>query len=514
MLSALYGRYSSDNQRTESIDAQRRAIMEYCERKGHTIYKEYIDEATTGTRDDREAFLEMIDDACENKFECIIVHKLDRFARNKYDSAIYRKLLEEKGITLISVIEDFGDSPEAQYMYSLFEANSDYFSRNLSREIKKGLKENSLKCIHNGGIPPLGYDVGEDRRYVINPCEAASVRMIFDLYLMGYGYASIADRLNELGYRTKRGGKFVKNSIRDILINEKYIGTYVFGKEDRHRKVKGKKKEQQIRIENGLPAIVDKDVFEAVQRKINAVHKPRRGITKARYLLSSKVVCGVCGYSYTGAGSYLDRKQMPVHNYRCVGRNSRGTDCKNPSMAQHLLEEVVLAGIKESILNDAMIDKLARQMEEMSADVFEENEVKMETLAKNAKDIQTQLDRLMDLYLRGKFPVEQIEAKSAELETQLATIKNEMGNIKVKDKKAYTYDNIVSYLNGFKEKLNSADEDVLFTVVDTFVDRIVMYPDTIEITYNVDVCDKVLHTKGYLTFSQTYKRLVHRTYIA
>jgi site-specific DNA recombinase len=172
---AAYARYSSDNQREESIDAQLRAIREYCDRNGIRLVKIYTDEARSATTDDRPGFLQMIQDSALGLFDAVIVHKLDRFSRDRYDSAFYKRQLKKNGVRLISVLENLDDSPESIILESVLEGMAEYYSRNLAREVMKGMKETALQCKHTGGKPPLGYDVAPDGTYVINEQEAKAV---------------------------------------------------------------------------------------------------------------------------------------------------------------------------------------------------------------------------------------------------------------------------------------------------------------------------------------------------
>ena len=150
-----YARYSSEMQRTESIDAQLRAIKTFCEQQNLDLVNNYIDEGFSARTDKRPSFLDMIEDAKEGKFDVIVVHKLDRFARNRYDFAVYRSILQKAGVTLCSVVENFDDSPEGEIMQSMIEAFAEYYSRNLGREVMKGLKENAYNGKHTGGVCPL-----------------------------------------------------------------------------------------------------------------------------------------------------------------------------------------------------------------------------------------------------------------------------------------------------------------------------------------------------------------------
>ena len=155
---ALYSRFSSDNQRTESIDAQLRAMHAYCEQHHFTIVNTYVDEARSATNDRRPSFQQMIADSAGKAFNIVLVHKLDRFARNRYDSAIYKRELKKNGVTVYSVLENLDSSPESIIMESVLEGMSEYYSQNLAREVMKELTENALQCKHNGGKPPLGYE--------------------------------------------------------------------------------------------------------------------------------------------------------------------------------------------------------------------------------------------------------------------------------------------------------------------------------------------------------------------
>lgn len=199
-----YARFSSNNQREESIDAQKRQIDDYARQNGYKILTYYTDSAKSATTDDRPGFQQMFRDIPALKIDAVIVHKLDRFSRDRYDSALYRHKLKEQGVKLISVTENFDDSPESVILESVIEAMSEYYSKNLARETMKGLIENAYQCRHNGGKPPLGYDVDPTtHNYVINEKEAAVVRKIFDMYLNGDSYEAIVTYMNAHGCRTK-----------------------------------------------------------------------------------------------------------------------------------------------------------------------------------------------------------------------------------------------------------------------------------------------------------------------
>ncbi|MDE5771425.1 MAG: recombinase family protein [Ruminococcus sp.] len=163
---ALYARFSSDNQRSESIDAQVRAMSNFCKQNHWQIVATYTDEARSATTDNRPQFQQMISDSSKGIFEIVLVHKLDRFSRDRYDSAIYKKRLKKNNVRLCSVLERMDDSPESIMMESVLEGMAEYYSKNLSREVMKGMNETALQCKHTGGCTPLGYDLDENKHLI------------------------------------------------------------------------------------------------------------------------------------------------------------------------------------------------------------------------------------------------------------------------------------------------------------------------------------------------------------
>lgn len=333
---ALYARFSSEMQRTESIDAQLRAMHEYCAEHQWTVVQEYVDEAKSAMTDQRPAFLRMIADSGKHLFDIVLVLKLDRFCRNRYDSATYRYKLRKNGVQLCSVLEHLDDSPESIIMESVLEAMAEYYSKNLGRELMKTKLENAYHCKNNGGMLPLGYDLDTDGHLIINPHEAEAVKMIFELYANGYGLKQIAEELNLRGYRSKLGKPFSSGSFHEILQNEKYIGVFVYNKASpadiRHRRNghRHKPDDQIIRIPGGCPAIVSQELFDRVQQMRRINHgSAGRFHAKAFYLCSGIVYCGCCGGKMVGStrkgheqqNAYVCRKPH-CNNLRSINRDA------------------------------------------------------------------------------------------------------------------------------------------------------------------------------------------------
>ena len=263
----IYARFSSDNQREESITAQIRAIHEFCDTHDIKILQEFKDEAQSARTDKRPAFQDMFALIKNRPADYLIVHKLDRFARNRADAAFYRSKLKEKGMKLVSVLERLDDSPESIIMEGVIEAMNEYYSANLSRESKKGQKENILKGKRNGGKAPFGYSVVN--QHLIPNADAEKVRKLFQMYADGEKLAEIGRKLNLPFYH-----------YYPVLKNEVYLGTLKAG---------------QWRYENAHEPIVDRETWDRVQKRISDASLNAANKAKHLYLLSGMLVCGKCG---------------------------------------------------------------------------------------------------------------------------------------------------------------------------------------------------------------------------
>ena len=158
MNGVIYARYSSDNQREESIEGQLRECNDFAKRNDITIIDSYIDRAFSATTDKRPAFQKMIKDSAKNMFDVIIVQKLDRFARNRYDSARYKAQLRKNGVKVISANENISEGSEGIILESVLEGMAEYYSADLSEKVIRGLTENAIKCKFNSDPITFGFN--------------------------------------------------------------------------------------------------------------------------------------------------------------------------------------------------------------------------------------------------------------------------------------------------------------------------------------------------------------------
>ncbi len=490
---ALYARFSSDNQREESIEAQIRAIGEYCNRNGLTIVDQYIDRAKSATTDRRPEFQRMIAESSTGKFSTVIVHKLDRFSRDKYDSASYKRKLRMNGVRVVSVLENLDDSPESIILESVIEGMAQYYSANLAREVKKGMTETALKCQHTGGIPPTGYKVDkETKRLEIDEDEAVIVRRIFELYNAGLGYAAICEDLNSSGFKTKLGVSFGKNSIRSILLNEKYTGTYIFNRAAAHdinrRRNNNKSKpfEDIIRIEGGCPSIITHETFNAAQVRMSMnARAPGRYVAIEPYLLSGLIYCGKCGAAYTGNRKSNGRQKALYVTYRC-GRRIRSHDCDNKEIRREYVEGLVLDLLEKRFFNDAAITRLTAKLNQhIQAQAVQSSNIIPQT-RKKLDRINQQMNNLIAAISDGlyqpsmKEKLNGLEAEKIKLESELKLLSEVQPEIP-----PITEGMIRETLINFKHFVKTRNIPEVARFIQSYVERVEVFEDDIKVTFKV-----------------------------
>ena len=386
------------------------------------------------------------------------MYTLDRFARNRYDSAIYKAKLKKNGVRVYYAKQPMPDTPEGIILESVLEGYAEYYSENLARNIKRGIRENALQGLATGGANLLlGYTVGEDRKYAIDPTGAKIVQEIFQLYADGMSATQIIAYCNERGYKTARGNAFNKNSLRTILRNEKYIGTY---------------KLMDIVIPDGMPAIIDKVLFEKVQAMLKHNGKARaKAKAHENYLLTTKLFCGHCGSPMVGESG--TSKTGQVHYYYKCTKAKREHACKKKSERKDWIEKLVVRYTVQNVLTDENIALIAKRameiIEKDSADT-----TYLDGLNAELKDVQKKIKNLVSAIEQGiitsatKDRLDELEQEKSNIEGRIA--REEM-------KKPLLNENRIRYwLTSFKSG-NVDDEDYQRRVIDTLVNSVYVYDD-------------------------------------
>lgn len=287
MNAVIYARYSCEGQREESIEGQLRECLSYAERNNMTVLSTYVDRAISGKNaDNRPEFQKMIKDSSKRMFDIILVWKLDRFARNRYDSATFKCILKKHNVRVVSATENISEGSEGILLESVLEGMAEYFSADLSEKVVRGLTENALKCKSNGGTIPTGYYVDENHKLAVNPTTAPIVLDVFTKYADGMTMKQLSDYLTEKGIRSAKGGKMTVSIVEYMLKNRRYIGEY------RYRDIVHK---------DGIPAIVPQELFDSVQERMQKNKRaPSRHKAEDDYLLTTKLFCGKCGATMVG----------------------------------------------------------------------------------------------------------------------------------------------------------------------------------------------------------------------
>ena len=344
MTAVIYARYSSDNQCEESIEGQIRECTAYAEKNGITVIKHYIDRAFSAKTDNRPEFQQMIKDSGKKLFDVVLVWKFDRFARNRFDSANYKMILKKNGVHLISVMEPIAEGSQGILVETLLEGMAEYYSAELSEKVIRGQTENALKGKCTGGTGTIGYKIDEDKFYHLDPLTSPLVLEAFQRYDNGDKMVEIVNFLNDKGVRNMLGGKMTHSSVNTMLKNRRYIGELSF---------------RDIVVPEAIPAIVPKDLFDRVQKRLDKNKRaPACGKADEEYLLTTKLFCGKCGALMFGE-SGTSATGRTYYYYKCANVKRR-KGCNKKTVQKEWLEELVVRETMKLIQDDAVIDKIVQ----------------------------------------------------------------------------------------------------------------------------------------------------------
>jgi len=415
MTAVIYARYSSDNQREESIEGQIRECTAYAEKNGITIVKHYIDRAISAKTDNRPEFQQMIKDSDKKLFDIVLVWKLDRFARNRYDSARYKTQLKKNGVKLMSATEIISEGPEGIILESVLEGYAEYYSADLSEKVIRGMTENALKGKFTGGAIPFGYIINADHRFEIDPLTAPFVAETF-------------------------------NTIQHMLNNRRYIGELKY---------------RDVLIPDAIPSIVSAELFNDVQEKMLKNKKaPARRKAEDDYLLTTKLFCGYCGALMFGESG--TSRTGEVHRYYKCATAKKHKGCKKKTVRKQWLEDLVVNQTMQLVKDDAAMESIIAKVMELQ----NKENTNIPLYEKQLRDAESGIQNMLNAIQAGiltsstKERLEQLEETKRELEARIAEEK--LAKPKV------TEEFIRFWLLRFR-KLDMRLKDQRQALVDTFI---------------------------------------------
>lgn len=463
---AIYARYSSSAQNDASIEQQIEACKEYAQRMGYRIVETFADRAKSGRNDRRPEFQKMLRHAENREFTVVLAYKSNRIARNMLNALAYEEKLAKMGVNVSYVKEEFGDNAAGRFALRTMMNLNQFFSESLAEDVKRGLDDNAKQCKVNGAIP-LGYKKGPDGKFAIDESTAPIVREVFLRIAKGEMQASIADDLNARQIRTAAGKPWGKGSFHNMLKNERYTGVYIFG---------------DVRIPGGMPAIIDRDLFEDAQRRVETMKtlvKSRRRREDVEYILTGKLFCGHCKSAMTGSSGTSKTGTMHYY-YRCHNQAVAKT-CNKKAVRKDSIERMVVGAIKDYVLQDEIIQQIADLVMEYRKKVEDSSELGyLEERLKESKAASKNIMKAIEAGIFNKTTnerMQELEQEQAELADQIAE--------ELRYLPKFTRKQVIYYLESFKHG-DIEDRKYQKNLIANFLKAVYLYDDHIKITFDFD----------------------------
>lgn len=458
----IYARYSSGAQKDVSIDQQVRACRDFADRQALEIVAVYDDRALTGTNDHRPNFQRMISDSSAERWRYVIVYSLDRFARNRYDSAIYKRELRDHGIRVLSATEYLSDDPTGVLLESMLEGYAEYYSKELSRKTQRGMKDNARRCKINGPIP-AGYMRGPDGRYAIYEPDAAVIRDLFRRVSDGEAVASVVRDISARDLRRVKGQPWSRSCLYAALSNERYAGVYIYG---------------DIRIDGGIPPIISRELFDSVQLLLESKPNPRKELhspvrrknDNGLFLLTGKLFCGDCGSPMIGTSGH-GKYGSVYYYYACRGQKAH--TCKKAPVRREQIEYEIAAALKSNFLNAEVIPRLADAF--IAARGQSDAQLELQSLLDRQADVRRGLKNIMTAIEQGIFAatvqarLTQLESESQQIDARIAILSRQLKDVP-------TRDDIIALLDFYKQG-DLDDSQYRETLLDAFLRAAYVYDD-------------------------------------
>ena len=458
-IAVIYARFSSHNQRDESIEQQIAECKAYALQNNLDVTDIYSDSAQSGKSDKRTQYQKLLRDAKKGKFQCIIAYKSSRIARNMFNAMSFENEMEKYGVKVFYAKEEFGNNAAGRFALRTMMNVNQFFSENMGEDIKRNQADNALKCRANGPAS-YGYKRGEDGRFVVDENTAPIVQEIFTRVSNGEPFVDIQADLNERGVKTRTGKQWQKSSFSTIINNERYLGIYIF---------------DNVRIEGGMPQIIDKELFYKVQDKLKNKKNPQgRHRENGDYILTGKLFCGHCGESMIGMSG--TSKSGALHYYYiCNGKRIK-KNCEKKAVRRDYIETEIARGLREYLLNDETIEWIADIVEDYQRQHRNNPEILM--LKKELEQISKSITNIMTAIEQGIITTT-TKARLLDLEAEQANIKAKLA---LSDSKAFdvTREQVIAYHQLFREG-NISDKEYQKKLFDAFLVAAYVYDNNVKL---------------------------------
>ena len=458
----VYARFSCHNQTEQSIEGQLHDCQKYAENNNLQIVGTYIDRALSATSDKRPQFQQLIKDSAKHNYDIVLVWKLDRFSRNRYDSAIYKSKLKKNGVRVVSVTENISDNPEGILMESILEGYAEYYSAELGQKVRRGMRETAAKGKITCGIP-FGYRKSVNSTYEVDPLAAPAIKKIFEMYSVRVKNSDIADWLNSNGYKTKTGKKFTPSSIFRIINQPRYAGRYFY---------------DGVEYTDESQRIVSNELYNKVQL-IAKANKKNGAIRKAheRYILSGKLYCGKCKQAMRGE-SGTGKQGTPYCYYKCASRK-KDHSCDKLNIRKEFIEDLIINHIIADALSQTVIDKIITAILNLQNSAPESDDIVF--LKLKLADTEKRISNLINAMEQG-IVTGTTKQRLEELEALKSNIETEINKAKLCSKKLTKYE-MQTFFDGLKA-LDISEFQDREKLIDIFINRIYLWDDTAIIIYN------------------------------
>lgn len=456
----IYARYSSHNQRDVSIEQQVEECRDYAEKNGFLVTHVYSDRHLSGRKDARPDFHRMIRDAQAHAFQVMIAWKSNRAFRNMKDAMNYEEKLMNHGVRCVYIKEDFSDTAAGRFAKRTMMNVNQFYSENMAEDIMRGMNDNAEKNLANCK-PPLGYKRGEDGRFAIDEPNARVVQEIYRRFASGEQLADIARDLNARGIKTSRKGSWGKNSFHVMLSNERYTGVYIWG---------------DIRTPGGMPQIIEREVFDEVQRmmKTSKTIKGRKG-ANADYMLTGKLFCGHCKSPMVGI-SGTGKSGQAYYYYSC--NQARAGQCHKKNAARDWAERTVVEAIVDYVLRDDIIEEIA----DKTVAYYEKRKEwsRISEIEHRLKDVGKSIDNLMAAILQGIL-TDTTKGKMFELEQEKSILQEQLRQEK-RSLPELTRDKVIFWLESFRVA-DTSDRKFQRVLFDNFLTAAYLFDGELRIIF-------------------------------